>query len=330
MTVVPTTGGEVAPFDPDLANAGLEDIGVTDVVIPRIKIDHVNGRFVDALSKQEFDKLTVILLGLVKQRVMFDDDVQDGDRPQCKSPDFDHGFPNINPESRKDTLFPWDKSNFKPEDFPPENGLNNLPTLPCDKCIFQKWDVGGWKNPPCAEQHTYPLLYTPDEGESWITALLTLQKTGIKPSRQYISAFAQSQTPMFTVHTEITLTQQSRGTVKYAVPSFKRLSVTDRNEWGEYATRVRQIRDFIRQPPRNAEDDDTDGVTTEGDTAAPAPSSPAPDPTPVAQSAPAAAPAAPAAAAPEAQPAAPAAAAPQPAATPAAEPAASSDDDLPF
>lgn len=332
MTVVPTEGGgAVAPYDDDLANVGLEDIGVGDVVIPRLQINHKDGTFRDNLSKAEYGTLTVILLGLVKQRVMFDDDVQDGDRPQCKSPDFEHGFPNMNLDGnqRKDTWFPWAKSNFDPANFPAEQGENGLVTLPCSSCIFSQWDKGDWKQPPCAEQHTYPLLYSPDEGESWIPALFTVQKTGIKPSRQYLSSFAQSRTPTFTVFTEISLQQLSRGSVNYAVPVFKRQGATDRNAWGQYADQYRAIRDFVRQPPRRSDEEEAPASTPAEANVNTAPAAAAPAATP----APPAAPAAPVTPpAPPAQPAAPAAPA-QPAAavaTPAAAAPAAEEDDLPF
>lgn len=341
MTVVPTEGGgAVAAYDPDLAATGLEDIGVGDVIIPRLTIKHNDGLFEDNLSKATFGTLKVVLLGLVKQRIMWDDEVDEGDKPKCKSPDFEHGFPNNDPTVRADKQFPWAQSNFDPANFPAESGLNGLVTLPCASCIFKEWDKGDWKQPPCNEQHTFPLLYSPDEGESWQPALLTVQRTGIKPSRQYISSFAQAKTPMFTVFTEISLTQQSRGTVRYCVPTFKRSETTDRNAWGTFAEQYRQIRDFIRQPPRRQEEDEGTPVAPDENVnavpAAPAPAA-APAPTPAPPAAPPAAPAPPAPPAPPAAPA-PAAAVPAPVAEPAPAPVpaavaaapAAADDDLPF
>lgn len=266
MTVeTPGEGKDVVPYDDSMV--GLEDIGVTDIIIPRLRIIHDEGVFEDNLSKARYSKLTTILLGLVKQRIMWDSEVDEGDKPMCKSPDFEHGFPNLREDVPKDKRFPWEKSNFNPSDYPPEKGLNGMVTLPCANCIFKEWDKQGWKNPPCAEQHTYPLMYSPDEGSSWVTALLTLQKTGIKPSRQYISSFAQTKMPAFTVFTEISLQMQSRGSVKYAVPVLRRLGPTDRDQWGQYGDSLRSIREFLRQPPRRQDDDEEDHPTesTESD-----------------------------------------------------------------
>jgi hypothetical protein len=327
MTVATPGGGEVAVYDEDLASVGLEDVGVGDVVIPRLQIQHKEGTFLDNLSKATFASLKVVLLGLVKQRIMWDDEVNEGDRPKCKSPDFEHGFPNVNYDGKTPPgkQFDWKVSNFNPEDYPAENGLNGLVTLPCTNCIFKEWDKGDWKQPPCSEQHTYPLLYSPDEGASWQPALLTVQRTGIKPSRQYISSFAQAKTPMFTVFTEIGLTQQKRGSVDYSVPWFKRHEATDRNAWPEFASQYRAIREFIRQPPRRLDEEETVSTDSNVNTA-PAPAAgPTPPATPPAPpAAPAAPPAAPAA---PAQPTAPAAEAPTPAPVAAA---ADGDDDLPF
>lgn len=329
MTVDTTAGsGAVAPYDEDLASVGLEDVGVGDVIIPRLRIDHAEGVFEDNLSKARYGTLKVILLGLVKQRIFWDDEVDEGDRPKCKSPDFVHGFPNVDPETKKDKQFPWDLSNFAPGDFPTESGLNGQVTLPCESCIFKEWDKQGWKNPPCNEQHTYPLLYSPDDGTSWQPALLTVQRTGIKPSRQYLSSFVQAKTPTFTVFTEIGLTQQSRGTVRYSVPWFRRGEQTDRSSWTEYANQYRAIRDFIRQPPRRQDDEDGTPVAEDANANAAPAATPAPAPAAAAP----APPVPPAAPAPPAQPAAPAPA-PAPAVVPvAAAPAAAApaDDELPF
>jgi hypothetical protein len=346
MTVSTTGGaGPVVPYDPEaFGDVGLEDIGVADVVIPRLSIVHSEGVFQDNLSKQKFDSLTVVLLGLVKQRIFWDDEVDEGDQPLCKSPDFDLGFPQVRPDVKADKQFPWAKSNFNPADFPEggPNSVNGLVTLPCSSCVFKEWDKQDWKVPPCTEQHTFPLLYTPDEGQSWTAALLSLQKTGIKPSRQYISSFAQSKSPMFTVFTELTLTLQSRGSVKYSVPTLKRGTQTDRADWSDYADTYRNIREYVRQPPRAREEESEDPTVTAAATTAPATAAatapvtsapvatPAPGPVeptpstaaPVAAAAPAVATPAPVASPPAADPAPVAAAVSAPTSAP--------DEDLPF
>lgn len=260
MTLQPTNGQEVANWSSDdMSGLGLEDASDTDIVIPRLNILHNKGLFQNNLTKAEWPALNVIMLGLVKQRIMWHTKVEDGDKPQCKSPNFLQGFPNSNEETKKEKRFPWAESNFNSEDFPSTQGVNGLTTLPCESCVFTQW--GADRSPPkCSEQHTYPLLYSdPADPENWMAAILTVQRTGIKPSRSYLSAFVQANKPMFTVYTQIGLTQASRGTVEYSVPTFKTVGPSDQNRWMEYANRFRTIRDFVKSAPRNRDEDDHEG-----------------------------------------------------------------------
>lgn len=292
MTVEPNSvpGTEVETWDD--SNVGMEDVGAGDIIIPRLQIVHAQGKLRDNLTKLEFPSLKVVILGLVKQRIMWASEIDDGDKPLCKSPDHEHGFPNMRDNVPVDKRFPWEKSNFNLADFPAggPNSLNNLVTLPCESCVFNQWstsDAGKNVPPPCSEQHTYPLLYTPDDGETWTAALFTVQKTGISPSKQYISGFAAAKQPMFTSYTELSLKLLQRGNVNYSVPVFKKLEQTDRKSWSEYADRVRSIRAFIRQAPRR-QDESTEEepvVMTNNENTAPV-STPAP-----AQAAPASTPA---------------------------------------
>lgn len=329
MTVAPHEGSAVAAYTgPGTGIEGLEDVEASDVVLPRLQIDHKQALFRDNLSKQEYEELDLIILGLVKQRIMWADDTEDKDKPLCKSPDHTHGFPNVSPDTPRDKQFPWDKSNFNAADFPPNSptSLNGLVTLPCEACVLKEWDRNGWKVPPCTEQHTYAVLYLsnpedPVEDARWTAALLTFQRTGIKPSKQYISSFVQAGQAMFTVRTKITLTPARRGTVDYAVPMFRKGSSTDKDFWPNYGEQFRNIRELVRQPPRS-QDDDEDFVpkTSSNENVAPNPAAATP--------APAAAPTAPVA---PSQP--PVAAAPSQPAAPVATPAAPTvepDSDLPF
>lgn len=261
-------------------DTGLEDVGQSDVIIPRLRIVHTEGLFENNLSKQRFEKMKVIILGLVKQRIMWHSSVEDGDVPQCKSPNFEFGIPNISDKGRKETRFPFERSNFSRSDarpveieasksYPDGWSSNGNPVLNCASCSFSQW--GSDSTPPaCSEQHTYPLLYcASEEDDQWLPALYTVQKVGIKPSRQYVSSFAQTKTPMFTVYTEIGLSLSSRGSVKYSVPTFRKLESTDQNMWLEYRDQMRGIREFIRRAPRPPEEHEI-GASSSNENAAPA------------------------------------------------------------
>ena len=317
-----STGTDVAAWDPaEFGNVGMEDVGAADLVIPRLSIKHAEGVFVNNLSKEEIPVLNAVILGLVKQRIMWDDDVEEGDKPQCKSPDHDHGFPQMREDIEYSKQFPWDQSNFDKANFPPnERGLIELP---CNSCVFNQWGKdprSGKSIPPrCSEQHTYPLAYTTDGGESYTTAIVTFQRTGIKPSKSYLSTFAQANMPMFTSFTELTLQVNKRGTVEYSVPIFKKGGPTDRNNWRQYADSYVQIREFLRTPPRGQGEDEGDPVAPSDNT----------NTAPVVQTAPAAPPVQQAAPVVVQQPAAPAAAPAASAPTPPPAPAAG-EDELPF
>jgi hypothetical protein len=313
MTATP--GTDMTPYPTDWGNVGLEDVGLGDLVVPRIKINHPDGRFVDSLSGNEYPKLECILLGMTKQRMFWPDNLDEGDRPRCKSPDFQSGFPNVDATDEK-KRFPWELSNFNPADYPPEAGINGHPTLPCESCALKEWNIQGWKQPPCNDVHTYALLYSPDGGASWLPGMLSLSKTGIRPSKAYLSSFIQSKQVLFTYHTTIELQVNRRGTVNYSVPKFTRGEPTDQTHWAEYAEQARTLRDFVRQPPREKDDEGTPVDNTHtGPVSTPAPTTPrpatstaTPTPTPVATATPVTA----------------------PAVVPPASPSGIDDDDLPF
>jgi len=259
MTVVPSeTGGAVVPVGPNGEIVGLEDVEATDLVIPRLRINHQEGIFEDPLTNTNYEDLNCVILGLVKQRIMWDDEVGEGDKPLCKSPDHDHGFPQLSEDLPKDKRFPWARSNFSADSFSPDPELNGHIALPCSQCIFQLWDQGDWKQPPCSEQHTYIIMFDPsgENDDSGLSpALITFQRTGIKPSRKYLSSFKQANQPMFVVRSTLSLQKLSRGSVTYSVPVFTRGDKTDSEMWGGFAQTVKGIRDFIRQPPRSADDE---------------------------------------------------------------------------
>lgn len=248
---------------------GFEDVDSTDLAIPRLRIEHADGLFKDSLSGETWPELDVIILGLVKQRIFWRGELEEGERPACKSPNAEYGFPNTDPKSAVDKRFPWEESNYSPEDaqpivlepsrqYPDGWSSNGHGVISCSGCVFAEWTkTSSGKNepPPCNEQHTYPVLYRPvgAPDAAWTTAILTLQRTGIKPSKQYISAFAQSKTPMFSVVTRLRLNRESRGTVRYSVPVFVRGEQSDRENWPEWATLYRTVRSFLRQAPRPVE-----------------------------------------------------------------------------
>lgn len=281
---------------------GLEDFDTSDMVMPTLAINHKEGVYEDSLSNEKFNELNVVLLGLIKQRVLWPAEV--GDEvvpPLCKSYNFSEGI------TGKD--FPWSEAGFTPPaDY--ENG--DEVSLPCASCKLKEWGSNPSGDTPwCSEQHTFAaMMNTADEGDepNWVPTIFTVQRTGIKPSRTYVTSFARSKTPLFTSYTNLKLDVRKRGSVDYAVPIFSKGPATDRELWPLFTENFLSIRDFV-QTPRNMESPVTDTET--------AVSVPTPKANPATASAPAAAPASAADPIDVTEAPAPAAAAPV-------------DDDLPF
>ena len=250
MTVAPRESGAVATDDDGMT--GLEDFDVsTDAVMPRLKIIGKEAQFEDSLSGERFDSITAVLLGMVKQRILWAPEVDDGDGPLCRSLDFKTGLPYLKE-------FPWKESGFKA----PAADAEDV-ELPCNSCALKEWGTNPKGSTPwCSEQHTFPLLLLsgPDDTEG-MPALLTLQRSGIKPSKAYVSSFVRSKSPLYTAVTTIGLQAQKRGTVDYAVPILRKGNATDAEMWPVYAQHYRQIRNYL-QTPRTEEAPTDEGSST--------------------------------------------------------------------
>lgn len=331
MTDVANSGSQVPATQQDVnlgAPEGLEDFGTEDRVMPMLRINHQNAKFVDALSNQEYDSLDVILLGLVKQRVLWPAQMkaeEDSEPPLCRSYNFKEGHParpEILANGTEYDRFPWDATQFT-------KGESEI--LPCTQCPLKDWGSHPTRDAPwCSEQHTFALVI-PQEDGNMVPCLFQIQRSGLKPSRQYLSSFANANQPLFTVHTKITLEAKKMGSNPFAVPKFSRSGAVDEGYFPEFSTMYRNIREYLQTPRTRDEDEADDGMTTEVQTPVaqapqqaptpPAPAAPAPaaeQAAPAPQQAAPAAPQQPAEAAPAPQ-AAPAPAAPQAAPQPAVE-----------
>jgi len=266
MTVaVPDSSGALERYG-EYEGLGLEDVKVSDLSVPRLSIVSKTAKIQHSVTKAEYDYLYVIMLAQVKQRIMWHKDVDDNYKsPQCKSTDFDHGFPNVDPKAPPSRLFPWAESNFDPAAGPQGLYLPELseeagtPALPCESCKFKEWKDGKTQ---CKEQHSYPLLWVDPEDNSYNPAILTIQGSGIKNSRQYVQTFATKRKPLFTALTLIQLTAARKGSNDYAIPNFTNAQDTDPALFDEYAAQTRSMREFLRKPPRRREDDSNDSAIT--------------------------------------------------------------------
>ena len=349
MTVSPVQSDEVEQW----GDTGLEDMNMSDAVMPRIKILGKEGLWTDNLTDSRASSLYFISLGLVKQRVLFHPRVEEGDVPMCKSSDFKLGYPN--PETKKDKPFPWAAAGLAPADFPADETGQQGP-IGCDGCQLKDWGshpTGG--TPYCAEQWTMP-IYFDSSGQpalndpeiawdsnlaEWMPAILTLQKSSLKAIKAYLSSFKASNKPPFLNVCKGTLKVIQRGEVMYSVPAFNKGPESPRERWNEFAQQFGEMKTFLTRPPIREDDEAAPADTPTDNTwnqpvaeqAAPepvqpfqpeVPAPPAPPPAqPVTPAAPAPPPAAPAPppAAPAPPPAQPVTPTPAPPAAPAPEPA---------
>jgi hypothetical protein len=228
------------------APEGLEDVEQSDLVMPTLRIDHKNGVFVDALSGKTFESVDVVALGLIKQRVLWDAEVEEGSNgPLCRSYNFTVGIPD-------EKSFPWKASGFNP--------TTDGDTLPCERCLLKNWGSHPKRDAPwCSEQHTFAIIQNLGEG-IMAPALLTVQRSAIKPSRTYLTSFMRNRKALFTVWTHIDLEHRSRGTVDFAVPKFVQGDPTDEADWPFYAQQYKTIREIV-QTPRSRDDSEAEGST---------------------------------------------------------------------
>lgn len=241
------------PAIPGHLETGLDDFDPNEASIPRISLNHKEGTFKDNLTGTEFPLIHGVILGLVKQRTMFATEMpaEGTMKPQCKSNDAAVGYPTM--EGHREELFPWRDAGINPADAPKDD--KGRVTLPCDACPFSKWGANR-KPPRCAERHTLPVLYStdPSDGALVNAGIVSFQKSGIQPSKQYMSGFVRSKMPLYTAVTDIGLSRMKRGMVEYSVPHFKKVGETDPEAWEEFSAQYGALREFLRRPPRSDED----------------------------------------------------------------------------
>lgn len=256
-------------------STGLEDLGA-DLSVPRLKIAHKRGLFVDPSDNSEYNTIFCVILGLVKQRVLFDAKVDPNspEKPMCKSPDTVVGFPNMRPDNPK-KAFPWAAAKLDPSQAGQDS--EGRTTISCDTCHLQKWDSHPLGDKPwCSEQFTMPILYAESLEElmadRWMPALLSMQKTAIKPTKNYLKTFQLKGIGAYTAYTKIELAMERAGDNVYSKPTLSRVGSTNRSAWLNYIEQFKGISDFLKdQRPPTPDDgsEEADGRSVLGSTTGP-------------------------------------------------------------
>jgi hypothetical protein len=244
-------GTEVMPANQYLAT-GMEDIDPNDLRMPRLSIDKEDGTFVNSMTNDKFEYMTAIALGVIKQRVLWQAMMGEGDLgPMCKSPNAKEGYPTL--EGRPEELFPWPAAGFSPEDFP--LNAEGRKVLPCANCRLSQWKSHpDGKKAWCSEQWTIPILYGAEDDEPLITALLTAQRSSLAGAKGFFGGLFQRQQPAFSTYVKIGLQAATRGKNKYYVPTWAIKGSTDQEEWPLYSQSYLTIRYYVSKPPRGSDE----------------------------------------------------------------------------
>ena len=248
MTIVPAGSGT--------GITGLEDFSTSDLSLPRLNIDHANGCFKDSLDGRTYETISVVVLGLVKQRVLWHPEMQEtAGPPLCKSLNHSEGLPGED--------FPWDKSGFA--------GLPHDGTLPCGACKLKEWGSHPTRSDStwCAEQYVLPVAMPYEDGYGF--AVATFQRSGVKPTKAYLSGFARENIPTFTSYTTISFETNRRGTVTYSVPKFVRGDATPDEDHAEFASQYLMLRQYLQTPRVREETDPSDAYKSDDTAPAAAP-----------------------------------------------------------
>ncbi len=241
---------------------GLDSFSLDHSVIPRISINHETGKLRDNLSEEEHESLDVVVLGMQVQRILWPVKMGESDKPLCKSRNGSTGLPLLEGTPQ----FNFRESNFTPDSLATDAAGNK--TLPCEACNLKEWSKDPndpTKNiqPRCAEQFTF-ILQTLDGGN----ALFTVQRTGLKAARRYLTAFKQRQQPTFINRTTIGVLVQGSARRQYGTPTFAKGPATDQADWPEYAETVRDLVAFLTTPPQRGNDGDSQATQEAAGTSA--------------------------------------------------------------
>lgn len=250
------TGSEVAnTSDYGDYETGLEDFDGSRMTMPRLSIVHPDGTFKNSQTGEIFKSLNGIALGMIRQRSMFHKEMgKDKLGPQCKSSDAQTGYPTTKGSSKE--LFPWAQAGFSPDDL--DKDEYGRPMINCSACPFAQWSKDR-KPPLCSERHSYPMMFSDKDdfkpGDDMpYSGIVSFQKTGIKPSTQFLAGFKTSKTPVYGAFAHFALKREQVGTVTYSVPVVRRGDATDKSNWREYSEQYAALRDVLRQPPRPPDD----------------------------------------------------------------------------
>ncbi len=234
----------INPIVSTLADSGLS-------FVPRVTISHDDGglEFNDfGLSLNQ--RQCLIMLGAIRQRIMWAPRELAVGMVLCDSKDFEHGNPT------KD--FPWETSNFtKPDDFADGDHLD------CGACMFSHWTKDetarrGSRPALCTESVIVPMLIASNPDVKYNGAenldieykvgAMSFQKSSIKPIADHMRSFRLSSMPAYSMTTTMALNTNLGSGFKYSVPSLAKQSIVNEEKYPLLSTILREVRDVVTKP----------------------------------------------------------------------------------
>jgi hypothetical protein len=214
--------------------------------LARMTIEHNSGMYlINELPVEQTQLNTVILLGAVRQRVMFTPrEINTPSGLECKSYDFEHGKPT--------PLFAREGSNF-PEFAIDEAIAAEAPTLDCGACIFKNWktdDRGRKVHSRCIPQIVVPLLLPQEDPSApFIPAVVSYQRSAEQPVTEYMKEFTKANRPAYTAISQLRLNVNLGSGFKYSTPKFTLMGDIGSEFYPVLSLIYRAAKGVIQTPP---------------------------------------------------------------------------------
>lgn len=215
--------GENLPARPE--DFGRDYIPEEELPMPRLRIiqketdDQVAGVFVNTQTEETFAAVECILLDVIRRRTYWDPTLKNMDEPLCRSRDAITG--------------------------------EGDPGGSCTKCLKAPWTGPNQEvKPECALVYEFIGL-----DESGAPFLFSVQRTGVKPARNFIAAAQRrGKKPLYYTGCVLSLRKVDRPATYY-VPVFKRVGETPIEQWGELEGVLAKIRTALERAPVETADD---------------------------------------------------------------------------
>lgn len=231
---------EIVPVVRTLADSGMN-------YVPKVAINHTENKLeFNDVELTGFQKLNIIMLGAIRQRIMWSPTPGTIGILECESKDFEHGTPTVN--------FPWEDSNFaRPKTDVPQ-------TIQCGACMFSNWTADpnakrGSRPARCTEQVMVPMLIPVHDVERIETTaipykvgVMSFQKSSIRPLSDHMKRFRLRGAPAYSKQTSMVLDSNLGSGFKYSVPRLSERNPVDEMYYPLLSTILHEVKAIVTKP----------------------------------------------------------------------------------